>query len=69
MANERLPKRSIIKVGKRFTMHRSLVAARLRAVKEKLLEVLDQLRMLFVASQRSPEDAPREREGPVPPKT
>ena len=69
MANERLPIRSMIKVGKLFTMHRSLVAARLGAVKEeKLLEVIDQLRRLFVASQASPEDAPREREGPVPPK-
>jgi hypothetical protein len=70
MANEQLPKRSMIKVGKLFTMHRSLAAARLGAVKEeKLLEVLDQLRMLFVASQASPDDSPREREGPVPPKT
>jgi AraC-like DNA-binding protein len=70
MANERLPQRSMIKVGKLFTMHRSLVAARFGAVnEEKRLEVLDQLRMLFAASQASPEDSPREREGPVPPKT
>jgi len=48
IVNERLPKRSMIKVGKLFTMHRSLVAAPFGAVKEeKLLEVLDQLRVLF----------------------
>jgi hypothetical protein len=70
MAIERLPKRSMIKVGKRFTRHRSLVAARFGTIKEeKLLEVLDQLRMLFAASQATPEDSPCEREGPVPPKT
>ncbi len=52
MANERLPKRSMVKVGKLFTMHRSLVAARFGALKEeKLLEVLDQLRTLFTAQE------------------
>ena len=41
MANERRAKRSMIKVGKLFTMHGSLVAARFGAVKEeKLLMVL-----------------------------
>jgi hypothetical protein len=51
-------------------MHRSLAAVRLGAVKEEtMLEVLDQLPKLFVASQASPEDSPREREDPVPPKT
>jgi mRNA interferase MazF len=65
MVNERLPKRSMIKVGKLFTMHRSLVAARFGAVKEeKLLEVLDQLRTLFTASEASPKDSSRGREGP-----
>ena len=65
MVNERLPKRSMIKVGKLFTMHRSLVAARFGVVKEgKLLEVLDELRTLFAASEPSPKDSPREREGP-----
>ena len=55
----------MIKVGKPFTMHRSLVAARFSAVKqEKLLEVLDELRTLFAASEASPKDSPREREGP-----
>jgi len=52
MANERLPKRSMVKVGKLFTMHRLLVAARFGARKEeKLLEVLDQLRTLFTAQE------------------
>ena len=65
MVNERLPKRSMVKVGKLFTMHRSLVAARFGVVKEgKLLEVLDELRTLFTASEPSPKDSPREREGP-----
>jgi hypothetical protein len=69
IVNERLPKRNTTKVGKLFTMRRSLVAARFGALKEeKLLEVLDELRALFAASQASPEDSPREREGPVPPK-
>ena len=55
----------MIKVGKPFTMHRSLVAARFSAVKEeKLLEVLDELRTLFATSEPRPEDSPREREGP-----
>ena len=65
MVNERLPKRHMVKVGKLFTMHRSLVAARFSAVREeKLLEVLDQLRTLFATSEARPKDSPREREGP-----
>ncbi len=65
MVNERLPKRSRVKVGKLFTIHRSLVAARFGAVKEgKLLEVLDELRALFAASEPRPEYSPRECEGP-----
>ena len=66
MVNERLPKRHMVKVGKLFTMHRSLVAARFGVVKEKKLleEVLDELRTLFTASEPSPKDSPREREGP-----
>ncbi len=65
MVNERLPKRIMIKVSKLFTMHRSLVAVRFGAVKEgKLLEVLDELRALFTASEPRPEYSPREREGP-----
>ncbi len=64
MVNERLPKRSLIKAGKLFTMHRSLVATRFGAVREaKLLEVLDQLRTLFTASEASPQDSPRGHEG------
>ncbi len=48
MADEALPKRSVVKVGKLFTMHEKLIAARYGAVKErKLREVLDGLRYLF----------------------
>ena len=65
MVNERLPKRSMIKVGKLFTMHRSLVAARFSAVREgKLLEVLDELRTLFATSEASLQDSPCGHEGP-----
>ncbi len=52
MADEALPKKSVVKVGKLFTMHKGLIAARYGAVKErKLREVLDGLRDLF-----APED-------------
>lgn len=48
MADEELPKKSIVKVGKLFTMHEGLVAARYGVVKEhKLQEVLEALRGLF----------------------
>lgn len=48
MAEEELPRESVVKVGKLFTTHQSLVAGRFGAVKkEKLLEVLDRLRRLF----------------------
>ena len=48
MADEALPKRSVVKTGKLFTMHKKLIAARYGAVKErKLREVLDVLRRLF----------------------
>ncbi len=48
MVEEKLPKRSVVKVGKLFTMHRNLIARRFGAVKEqKLQEVLDKLRVLF----------------------
>ncbi|CAN5758989.1 hypothetical protein BH20ACT12_BH20ACT12_01460 [soil metagenome] len=58
MADDRLPKRSMVKVGKLFTMHRRLVAGRFGAVKErKLAEVLGRLRGLF-ASGRSAEAGP-----------
>lgn len=48
MADDELPKRSVVKVGKLFTMHRRLVAGRYGALKEqKLQDVLRRLRELF----------------------
>ena len=48
MAEEELPKESVVKVGKLFTTNRSLIAGSFGAVKrEKLLEVLERLRRLF----------------------
>jgi mRNA interferase MazF len=48
MADEKLPRASIIKVSKLFTMHKKLVAARYGTVKEqKLQNVLERLRSLF----------------------
>ncbi len=48
MAEEQLPKRSVVKPGKLFTMHRSLIASRYGTVKQyKLLEVLRTLREIF----------------------
>lgn len=48
MVEERLPKRSVIKAGKLFTMHHSLIVSRYGSVKQhKLLEVLRTLREVF----------------------
>jgi mRNA-degrading endonuclease toxin of MazEF toxin-antitoxin module len=48
MAEEELPKESVVKVGKLFTTHRRLIADRFGAVKEeKLQEVFGKLRALF----------------------
>lgn len=48
MVEEQLPKRSVIKPGKLFTMHRNLIASRYGTVKQyKLLEVLQTLRKIF----------------------
>jgi mRNA-degrading endonuclease toxin of MazEF toxin-antitoxin module len=48
MVEEKLPKKSIVKVGKLFTMHRDLIARRFGTLKEhKLQEVLYKLRGLF----------------------
>lgn len=48
IAEEELPRESVVKVGKLFTTHRSLIAGRFGAVKEeKLREVLGRLRGLF----------------------
>ena len=49
IVEERLPKPSVVKVGKLFTMHRSLIARRIGTVKEyKLEEILSKLRT-FIA--------------------
>jgi mRNA interferase MazF len=48
MVEEKLPKRSLVEVGKLFTMHRALISGDFGTVKErKLEEVLDKLRTLF----------------------
>jgi mRNA-degrading endonuclease toxin of MazEF toxin-antitoxin module len=48
MAEEELPKSSIIKVSKLFTMHKKLVAARYGTIKEQKLQiVLERLKSLF----------------------
>ena len=50
MADEALPKRSVVKVAKLFTMHRRLVAGRYGALKEqKLRTVLERLGELFAS--------------------
>ena len=49
MVQQQLPKKSIIKPGKLFTMHRSLTASSYGSVKQyKLIEVLRTLREIFV---------------------
>ena len=54
-----LPKRSVVKVGKLFTMHRHLIAARFGAIKEeKLREVLGRLRALFAGDDEAVGAAP-----------
>lgn len=54
MAEKKLPKRSMIKPGKLFTMHRSLIASSYGIVNQyKLLEVLQTLRDIFT----DPEEA------------
>lgn len=48
MAEEQLPKRSMIKPAKLFTMHQRLIDSRYGSVKQhKLLEVLQTLREVF----------------------
>lgn len=50
MVEERLPKRSVIKVGKLFTVHRALISGWFGSIKEdKLVEVLAKLGTLFSA--------------------
>ena len=48
LVERHLPKPSIIRVGKLFTLHRALVIGRFGTVRtEKLAEVLERLRALF----------------------
>jgi mRNA-degrading endonuclease toxin of MazEF toxin-antitoxin module len=54
MAEEELPKESVVKVGKLFTMHRHLIADRFGAAKEeKLQEILGTLRRLFAGDDQA----------------
>ena len=54
MAEEKLPTESVVKVGKLFTTHRSLIAGRFGALKEeKLIEVLVRLRVLFAGEEEA----------------
>jgi mRNA-degrading endonuclease toxin of MazEF toxin-antitoxin module len=63
MVEERLPKPSVVKVGKLFTMHRSLIARRFGTVKEhKLEEILSRLRTLFARPARITETDSTDRE-------
>ncbi len=60
MAEGELPKKSIIKAGKLFTMHERLVATRFGAVRDqKLQEVLVVLRGLFTL-ERATDDVPND---------
>jgi mRNA interferase MazF len=52
MVEEKLPRESVVKVGKLFTTHRSLIAGRFGIVnEEKLVEVLGRLRALFAGDE------------------
>jgi mRNA interferase MazF len=54
MAEGELPKESVVKVGKLFTTHRSLIAGRFGAIKgEKSEEVLGRLRDLFAGDEQT----------------
>lgn len=64
MVESKLPKPSVVRVGKLFTMHRNLIAKKFGTAREyKLREVLDKLRVLFARSvPRSSEQTPRTEE-------
>lgn len=48
IVEKKLPKKSVVKSGKLFTMHRNLITGRFGTVKEhKLQEILGKLRALF----------------------
>ncbi len=53
-----LPKRSVVRVGKLFTMHRRLITTYFGTTEEhKLEEVLEKLRALFVARFTRPKQS------------
>lgn len=63
MVEEKLPKDSVVKAGKLFTMHQGLISGRFGTVKEqKLHEVLKKLRTLFghAAARQTGSTATRE---------
>ena len=63
MVEEMLPKRSVVKVGKLFTIHRSLIARQFGTVKDyKLEEILSKLRTLFARPARISEPDSEDRE-------
>jgi hypothetical protein len=56
MVAENLPRQSVVKVGKLFSMHRSLVARRFGMLKEhKLEKILGKLRALLARPARNAE--------------
>jgi mRNA-degrading endonuclease toxin of MazEF toxin-antitoxin module len=56
VVGENLPRQSVVKVGKLFSMHRSLVARRFGMLKEhKLEKILGKLRALFARPARNAE--------------
>ena len=60
MAEKELPKESVVKIGKLFTTHHSLIAGRFGAIKEeKLKEILGRLRDLFARDEQTA-DTPQE---------
>ncbi len=55
LAEGRLPRQSVVKAGKLFTTHRSLIAGRFGTItEEKLREVLGRLRDLFANDEQVP---------------
>jgi hypothetical protein len=63
MVEEKLPRRSVVKVGKLFTMHRTLIARQFGTVKHyKLEEIPSKLRTLFARPVRIFEPDSEDRE-------
>jgi mRNA-degrading endonuclease toxin of MazEF toxin-antitoxin module len=63
MVEEKLPRRSVVKVGKLFTMHCTLIARQFGTVKQyKLEEILSKLRTFFARPARISEPDSEDRE-------